>query len=224
MDLLVLSFTKEQRALYDTLLNEDDVILDFDVDLPAFKNHHTCDVHLVAQSIENECAHLFEFKKYDSLFSVFMTVEEIKRFIPMYYDVIRKIESIRRRVGSDAWILSYKIEELNNICKDMYQRYTDFLPYKAALGNREKYATKIADLDVKFKQSIKKSEEEKAELMARCEQLNKLNDIIRNFFDKSSDATDSPKFKKFDAYEFFFVLEGFCAQITALKNEKQKEM
>ncbi len=219
MDSLVLTFNQKQMAIYKELLTQENVDLNFDTDLKIEKLNY--DFEDVISAIEKEAMGLLKFKKNNVSFSDFLTVEEIKEFIPVYYKVIRSINNHKMKIGTNSWEFSLKIEEANKIVADINKKYSDFLPYKAALYNREKYAFKIKELDEQFKASIEKANNYKKELLYHFNTVNKICDIVSDFIQKSSKATDEPKFKKFDAYDFFWTLDAFWERLKAIK---QKEM
>ena len=219
MDSLILTFNQKQMAIYKELIAQENIDLNFDTDLNIEKVNY--DFDNIISEIEKEALELLKFKKNSVSFSAFLSVEEIKMFIPVYYKAIRNINNHKIKIGAKSWELSLKIEETNKIIADINQRYSDFLPYKAALYNREKYAFEIERLDAQFKSNIEKTSNYKKELLDYFNMVRKICDIISEFFSKSSKATDEPKFKKFDAYDFFWTLDAFLEQ---LKSIKQKEM
>ena len=219
MDSLILTFNQKQMQIYKELISQENIDLNFNTDLHIEKVNY--DFDNIISDIEKEAIELLKFKKNSVSFSAFLTVEEIKMFIPIYYKAIRNINNHKIKIGANSWELSLKIEEINKIIANINQRYSDFLPYKAALYNREKYAFEIEKLDDQFKSSIEKANNYKKELLQYFNKASKICDIISEFFSKSSKATDEPKFNKFDAYDFFWTLDAFLEQ---LKSIKQKEM
>ena len=219
MDSLILTFNQKQMQIYKELISQENIDLNFNTDLQIEKVNY--DFDNIISDIEKEAIELLKFKKNSVSFSAFLTVEEIKEFIPVYYKAIKNINAHKIKIGSHSWDFSFKIEESNKMIADINRRYSNFLPYKAALYNREKYAFEIEKLDAQFKSSIEKAESYKKELLHYFNKANKICDIVSDFFSKSSKATDEPKFKKFDSYDFFWTLDAFLEQ---LKSIKQKEM
>ena len=113
-------------------------------------------------------------------------------------------------------MLARKVEEANKGIADINKKYSDFLPYKAALGNKDEYKEQIENLDEQFKLNIQLAKDHTLTLMQDVDKSIKICDIISDFFKKSSKATDEPKFKKFDAYDFFWSLEAFVEQIRTI--------
>ncbi len=222
MDQLILTFNKSQMKLYNELLQKESIALSFDTELREMDEAPRENIEEALRNIENEAARLLSLKGQGSVFSAFLTQEEIKSLIPIYYEVIRNIEKNRRIISEDTWRLSLIISEAGEACADVYKRYADFLPYKAALYNREDYALQIDNTDRQFKESIEKAERYKRSILECFERASKISDLVSDFFKKCSKATGEPKFKKFDAYDFFWAVESFTEQIKAIK--KQKEM
>lgn len=212
MDSLILTFTREQYKTYIELLKKENIELNFDTKLPVIDEYSICNFDIEASNIVKEAQKLLKFKKQNSTFSSFLTQEEIQGFIPVYYRVIRNIEYYKKIIRADTWTLSLQINKATEICAEINQRYADFLPYKAALYNREEYALEIKKIDEQFKESIEKSENYKKELVSYFDRAINLCDLVSNFFAKISKATDDPKFKKFDTYDLFWAVEAFIQQ------------
>jgi hypothetical protein len=170
-----------------------------------------------------ECATtLVNLNKQSSSFFTFLTQQEIKAIVPIYYNAIREIRRHSNIIGGDSWQLSFKMAKINRVCLDITQRYANFLPYKAALYNSDEYALEIETIDGQFKESIALANEYKKEFLELINRIELICDITSEFIQKTSKASDEPKFKKFDAYDFFWALEAFIEQLKAIK--KQKEM
>ena len=212
MDSLILTFNQEQMKMYQELLNQNNVKLNFDTTVKIDEiSKYNFDEALSA--IEKEALELLKFKKNTISFAPFLNVDEIKEFIPFYYKAIRSIKQQKIKISSNSWMLARKVEAANKGIADINKRYSDFLPYKAALGNKDKYKEQIEILDDQFKLNIQLAKEYALTLMQDVDKSIKICDIISDFFKKSSKATDEPKFKKFDAYDFFWSLEAFIEQI-----------
>ena len=217
MDELILTFTKEQYKKYNEIKNSENVILDFNTELPELNEISSYSFVEFISAVEIEIKKLLAFKKYDSVFSVFLTQDEIKEFIPVYYDVIREINRYSKIVGADTWVLTMDISRAHRISTEMCERYAAFLPYKAALYNREEYSSQIADTDAKFKESIEYLDVYQNELGERLKKADAFYNVIQEFYKKAAEASDQPKFKKFDAYDFFWATEAFLEQLKAIK-------
>ena len=214
MDSLILTFNKEQMELYQELLQKENIDLNFNIDLQVEELNYNFDD--VLSNIEKEAVELLKFKKNTILFSPLLTTEEIKEFIPVYYNTLRNINRYNMKIGSDSLALSSKIQKANKIIAHINKKYADFLPYKAALCNRDRYSLEIDEIDTKFKKNIESLNKFKIELLAIFEKAEKISNIVDDFIQKSSKATDEPKFKKFDAYDFFWSLEAFVEQIRTI--------
>lgn len=216
MDSLILTFNKEQIKTYNELLNKENVELNFNTELPEIERFYIMNFDEVISNIDKEARSLLKYNKQSSSFAAFLTQEEIKAFVPIYYASIRNIKYHCSKISGEAWKISFKIGEINGILDKVNKRYADFLPYKAALCNRAEYSLKINETEAQFKQSIEILDNLKNELLALFEQSQKVSDIVNNFIVKSSKASDEPKFKKFDAYDFFWSVEAFAEQIKNL--------
>ena len=213
MDELILTFSKEQLKLYNELSKQENIELDFETEILPFDKPAVCDFDDTLAKIRAEADSLLKFRKQTSLLSVFLTQEEIKELIPFYYNSIRNIKRYSEIIGAESFKLSFKLGEINKIIADINKRYSDFLPYKAALSSREEYSSQIDLIDKEFKSSIDKADSLKKELLSIFERAEKLTDVVSDFIKSSSKATDEPKFKKFDAYDFFWSVEAFMEQI-----------
>lgn len=217
MDALILTFSKEQLTLYHELLKKDNIELNFDTQLPQIDKFFISDFDEVISNIQKEAIALLSFNKHNSSFSAFLTQEEIKELIPVYYNAIREIKRHSNIIGSEAWKLSFKLGEINRTLADINKRYSEFLPYKAALYDREEYSQKTDEINNEFKKNIQCLNELKNELIELFQKAEKISNIVSDFIKKSSKATDEPKFKKFDAYDFFWSLEAFIEQLKIIK-------
>ncbi len=215
MDSLILTFNKEQMKTYQELLNQDNVKLNFDTTI-KIDDISKCNFDEALSAIEKEALELLKFKKNTVSFAPFLSVDEIKEIIPFYYKSIRSLEQQKIKISSNSWMLAKKVEAANKSIIDINKRYSDFLPYKAALGNKDEYKEQIEILDEQFKLNIQLAKDHALTLMQEVEKSIKICDIISDFFNKSSKATDEPKFKKFDAYDFFWSVEAFVEQIRTI--------
>ncbi len=217
MDEIILTFSKDQLNKYNEIRDAESVVLDFDTELPELNEISSYSFDEFISLVEVEIKKLLAFKKYDSVFSVFLTQEEIKAFIPVYYEVIRGISRYSKIVGADTWVLTMDISKAHRISAEMCEKYAAFLPYKAALYDREEYSSQIAEIDAKFKENIEYLDIYQNELVDRLKKADAFYSIIQEFYKKAAEASDQPKFKKFDAYDFFWATEAFLEQIKAIK-------
>ena len=213
MDSLILTFNQKQLNLYNELLEKENINLNFDTTLPAINTFFVIDFDEVLSNIKTEADTLLKLNKHTLSFSPSFTQEEIKDLTPIYYNAIRQIKRHANVISSESYKLSFKLGEINSALANINKRYTYFLPYKAALYNREDYSLKIDEIDFQFKNSIQTLNNLKIEILSLFERSINITNIVNDFIQKSSKATDEPKFKKFDAYDFFWSLEAFIEQI-----------
>ena len=213
MDSLILTFNQRQMATYKELLQKENIDLNFDTMLQETNTFFVCDFDMVLSNMEKEAKILLNLNKHNSSFSIFFTQEEIKELIPIYYNAIREINRNSNIISGESRKLSLKLGKTDKALANMHKKYADFLPYKAALYSREDYALKIDEIDVQFKKNIELLENLKNELLELLLNAEKISNIVNDFIQKSSKATDEPKFKNFDANEFFWSIEAFIEQI-----------
>lgn len=216
MDSLILTFNKEQLSIYYELLEKKDLELNFDTALSPTQDYSLDVLDIEVLSILNEMTELIKFKKQKTMFSSSLTQEKLQEFIPIYYKVINNIWYHQRNVRNEIVILSCLICDVEKSIADINQRYANFLPYKAALYNRPGYVSRIKYTDKQFKANIEKANGCKKALLSYFDDLIKLCDIISDFFKKSSKASDEPKFKSFNTYDFFLSVDSFIEQLKAL--------
>ena len=213
MDNLILTFNKEQLKTYNELSKKDSIEFCFDTELPKIEKIFVRDFDEIIPNIEKEALMLLSFNRHSSSFSAFLNQEEIKKFIPIYYNSIRQIRRHSSIIDGEVFKISFKIGEINKALADMNKRYSDFLPYKAALYKRDEYADRINEIDAQFKNNIESLDIFKKELLSLMQRAEKITSIVSNFIKTTSKATDEPKFKSFDAYDFFWSVEAFLEQI-----------
>ncbi len=216
MDSLILTFNHEQMKKYQALLNQDNIELNFDTSMPKVDKFHIICFDEIISNMENEAKILFKLKKGTSPFITSFTQEEIKELTPVYYNAILQINRQAGIIRGESFKLSLKIGEFDRALADINKKYADFLPYKAALYNREEYSTKICELDTQFQNSIDALNNLKKELLALFEKSEKISNIADEFIQKSSKATDEPKFKNFNYNDFFWTVEAFLERIKTV--------
>ena len=222
MDDLILTFNNEQIKVYESLLSKNDIELSFDFSLNNFTEITIPSFEYEISCIINEAHRLLKLKKTNSVFTSDLSQDEIKKLIPIYYDVIKNIEYHKNNMGNCTWNLSCELDKSNSIHSSIIKRYSDFLPYKAALYDRKEYSSKISQIDEEFKKSIEKSNNYKKKILSSFNMVLNLCKIINEFYAKNSIATDEPKFIKFKTQNLFNSVEAFIEQINAVT--KQKEM
>ena len=216
MDSLILTFNKEQMALYKDLLQQENIELNFDSSLQDIESYQTDILDETLLRIKKEATALFNLNKHSSAFGAFLTQNEIKELIPIYYDAIRKIRHHKINIAAESYKLSLKIGEINKIIADINKRYSDFLPYKAALCNRDEYALEIGKIDIEFKENIALLNDYKKQILELFNRIEVICNVTENFVQKISKASDEPKFKKFDAYDFFWAAEAYLEQLKSI--------
>ena len=214
VNLLILTFNKEQMSLYYELLEKDNVNLNFNTDISIEEVSYNFDDAIY--NLEKEILTLKQYQKNSISFAQAFTQEEIKKFIPAYYGTIRNISKQHIKISSESLTLTKKLNDAHKILANINKRYADFLPYKAALYNREGYATEIEKFDKEFIESIDKVKKHYNILLENAEKLAKICDIVNDFFEKSSKATDEPKFKNFNPNDFFWSVDAFSEQLKSL--------
>ena len=218
MDSLILTFNKQQLDLYKELSKKENIELDVDTSMPKIDEFNMPSLDSPLSAMENEAKALLKHNVRASSFSAPFSQEEIKALTPVYYNALLQIKRQLSLITSDTYKLSSKIGEINRALANINKRYADFLPYKAALYNKEGYYTEINLIDTRFKENIKVLDALKAELLAVLERCEKITNIVSDFMQASSKASDEPKFKSFDSRKFFLSVEAFIEQIKAIKS------
>ncbi|MBO5715713.1 MAG: hypothetical protein J6S23_04905 [Clostridia bacterium] len=214
MDALILSLTPIQHQKYLELLGKDEISLDFEVGTIEFDNYSDENIKSAKSKIVAECEKLMNFEKSDSFFSAKLNNEEIEELIPIYFEVINEISKAKKELYSEAIAISSKIKDVEKAHIEISQKYSDFLPYKAAFGKNEKYQDEILRIDNDFKCEIEKALEQKKELSNELSRISTICDVlIPTFSKKSSRAADTPRFKRFNDKEFFAAVSSFMEQI-----------
>ena len=217
MDALILSLTPIQHKKYLELLKQDNVELDFEIATVEFDNHSKENMSNAKHSILNTCETLMNFLKSDTFFSAKLSKDEIDKLIPSYFATIKDISNTQRALYSEAIVVSRKINELERIHTEVAQKYSDFLPYKAAFGKNEKYQDEILHIDNEFKATLEKTVEQKKALANELSQISTICDeLIPSFFKRSSQAADTPRFKNFNDAKFFNSVSSFMEQIKSI--------
>ena len=217
MDELILMFSKEQLKKYNEIKNSESVALDFDTELPELDEISQYSFDEFISAVETEVKKLLAFKKFDSMFSVSISQAEIKALVPVYYDTILGIERHVKELSSNTRALAMNISQVDKMHASLCAKYADFLPYKAALYNRDDYERAIAELDDSFNQSIQLVQSYLDTSYERLKKVETIHGIIQDFYQKASEASDSPKFKNFNARAFFYAIEAFIEQLKAIK-------
>lgn len=216
MDRTVLSLTPEQHEKYLKIASSDTVDLNFDV--PS-ANIQPLDTDFEAQKFKmtSGCERVLSFSNNNSFFQKDPTKEEIKDLIPVFYAAINDIEASRAELYKIAIAISQKIVEADTSLAHLHSQYTEFLPYKAALYEREGFRGEVMRLDAEFLAAIENLTQIRAHYVARLEALSNISDrIIPEFFSAATKYADAPKFKDFKDKEFFAQIRGFIEKIKAI--------
>ena len=218
MDSLILTFNKKQLELYNELLDKENIELNFDTSLPEIDRFYIIGFDDILSDMESEAKILLKFNKRTTAFAPSLPQDEIKRLTPIYYNAILQIKRHTDIISGEAWKLSFELGEIDKALVYMNKKYADFLPYKAALYNKEKYYAQINQIDKQFKENIDVLDSLKAELLNLLEKSEKITNIVSDFIQITSEASNEPKFKNFDDHKFFLSVEAFIEQIKTAKN------
>ena len=214
MDALILSLSPEQHKKYLAIMKSEEINLDFEIGKAEFEAYRDENIKNAKNDMLNVCEKLMNFAKSDSFFSASLTKEEIDKLIPLYFSVLNDISNARKRLYSEVMVISTKINLVEKYHTAISKKYSDFLPYKAALGKNEQYQDEILRIDNEFKCEIEKALEQKTSLANELARISTIcDDLIPDFFEKSSHAADSPKFKNFNDKKFFSTVSAFVEQI-----------
>ena len=197
------------------MLNED-IELNFDTDMPKVDKFYILCFDEIISNMENEAKTLYKFKKVNSPFTTSFTQEDIKELTPVYYNALLQIKRQADIIKGEVFKLYLKIGEFDRALADINKRYANFLPYKAALYNKEAYSTKIYEIDSQFQKNIDALNNLKKELLSLFEKSEKISNIVDDFIQRSSKATDEPKFKNFNYNDFFWTVEAFLEQLKTI--------
>jgi hypothetical protein len=214
MDALILSLTQDQHQKYLSLLKEDDITLNFEIESQSFENRFEESIKLIKEKMILSCEKINNFAKRESFFSNDLKKEEIDALIPKYYENISTISGLRKNLYALSIEISNEILSVEGQRAKILQKYADFLPYKAALGKNKKYANEIIKIDNEFSFEISKIAAHKNTLSHALSKISIICDeLVPTFFQNSSQAADSPKFKNFNDNTFFISLSSFIEQM-----------
>ena len=216
MDKLILTFTPKQHEKYLQLRAKEIDALNFDTSLAEFETYSQDILKNSLSSICAECERLLTF--YDSkAFFTSLSEKDTQKLIPVYFDVINNIEKQRKKLYSESIRTTKIFMNAEKLCADISKKYNDFLPYKAAFYNNEKFKNEILETDDKFLKSIEKAQAFRSDIANYLNSISIVCDeYIPEFYKKSSSASDSPKFKGFKANEFFASVITFVTQLKTI--------
>lgn len=215
MDNLILSFTPTQHKKYLEIASANTVELNFDIPSIEIKDL-SIDITSAKTKMMNVCEKILEFSKNDSFFVRSLSREQIKALIPVYYDAVSNIERAGAELNGSAIVVSQKIVEIDTALTLLHSKYSDFLPYKAALAQREELKKEIMNLDNQFKSEISNLNQSKSRYALALESISSITDIIiPEFFAAMTKASDAPRFKNFHKKAFFDAISSFLFKINA---------
>ena len=216
MDKLILTFTPKQHEKYLQLNSKEIEALHFDTSLADFDTLSTDILDNSLSSICSECERLLAFYDSKSFFAT-LSQKDVKNLIPVYFEVINSIEKQRQKLYSESIKAGKIFMDAEKLCADISKRYNDFLPYKAAFYNNEKFKNEIFETDENFLKSIEKAQAFRSDIANYLNSISIVCDeCIPEFYKKSSSASDSPKFKEFRANEFFACVITFVTQLKTI--------
>ena len=179
------------------------------------------DFETLSCKIINEARKLLSYQKADSFFASDMSKEELEKFKDAYFDMINHIEASRKIFYADISKLSQSILRIDKQLASLSTRYSDFLPYKAALFESHIYINEIYRIDTEFKASISKAESDLNNNQSRLNTLVLICDtVIPDFYRKASLYSGAPKFKSFNSAEFFGSINAFIYQMNTIQKQK----
>lgn len=214
MEELLLTFNKNQYKKYLKIKDTSDIELNFDTSFPKINSSSLDSIKAESSKIYNECNKLLAIKSKQSVFITSLSRKEIESLIPVFYTVISKIDQSRRNLYEKSISIANNLQRNDKIYADIYEQYNDFLPYKAALSENEKYREKINAIDREFIESLILSKEQIDNESSNLLIITNICDvIIPSFFKEISQAADAPKFEYFDEKAFFLALSSFIEKI-----------
>ena len=217
MEELLLTFSKKQYEEYLKIKEASSVELDFKTGKPTIEVSSQEMVKAELNKMKSECEKLLVIKNRQNVFSSDLSRKEIENLIPIFYTVIGKIDQSKRSLYQESIKIVGNLEKADKIRNEIYSRYADFLPYRAALGNIEEYRERITDIDKEFKESISFAE---SQIKHEKELLSKISNIadviVPDFFKDISRAADAPKFLNFDKKAFFFAVSAFVEKTNSI--------
>ena len=214
MDELLLTFNDKQYKKYLEIKENEAFELDFDTSLEQVTPSSPDTIKAESTKMVRECEKLLAIKNRQNVFVSAFSRKEIENLIPIFYTAIGKIDQSKRKLYQESILIAKNLEKADRICNDVYNRYSDFLPYKAALADKEEYRDNVIAVDEKFKESIALAEEQinhEKELLAGLSNI--VDVIIPDFFKGISRAADTPRFENFDDKLFFFAVASFVEKI-----------
>ena len=214
MDELLLTFNDKQYKKYLDIKENEAFELDFDTSLEQVTPSSPDTIKAESTKMVRECEKLLAIKNRQNVFVSAFSRKEIENLIPIFYTAIGKIDQSKRKLYQESILIAKNLEKADRICNNVYNRYSDFLPYKAALADKEEYRNNVIAVDEKFKESIALAEGQRnheKELLAGLSNI--VDVIIPDFFKGISRAADTPRFEHFNDKEFFNSVSSFLEQI-----------
>lgn len=214
MESLIFSLTPKQYKKYLEILNADKIGFDFDFSMPDIAQYPFKDVKVLINGLNHEASRIATFKK-NGLFFSELDKNEVAKLIPIYFEVIDKINKTGEALCLEISKISRIISKIELAISDLNLKYTEFLPYKAAFLEKAEYSAKITELENSFKENLKWLDEQKEEECRKLSSLSKICELhIPELMQSSAKAAGSPSFKNFKQKEFFLVFDAFITRIN----------
>ena len=219
-DNLIMSFSQKQINKYFSIKKKLD--LGEKIELPNIEPQSPIspfDKAPLKENIEKiicEAIKLLDLKDVATSFfkSSKLTNTEKELYRAKYYEVINNINELKSQLF--PILLEYKKSYDKHIktILSIDAQYAEFLSYKAALHNEEKYEKQIKQIESVLKESKEGSLSEAALTYHIYASVSIIyEDCINGFFKNSLSASGAPSFDAFNSNAFFEVTEAFCARV-----------
>lgn len=221
MDEILLSFNEGQYKKYLELLQAEDPklpsgapLLPEDVSTPYGKDA----IKDILEKAQDAAIRLLSLEKRGSFFASSYSQAEIKEIREIYFCEVRELSSLNDALLSHSLNILKRIERADSALLDASAAYNEFLPYRAALSEREELSEEVGRLDAEHKSALERATALKA---AELELFNVLRQVcdtmISDFLRSSARAADSPSFERFSPNEFFACTRALSEQLKAIK-------
>lgn len=217
MDETVLGFTPKQIEKYRQLLEGSEAVIPeprvFDSRAPYPAGNY---IRTVA-SMPKIAEELFSHRPNNSIFAPReVPREEIPRIREHYYSVVRRLSDASTALGREASALLSSLHTTEHIYTEIQREYADFLPFRAALGERDEYSEQIAALDALYRENLSRSLARREDELAALSLIeNVCENILPDFLAASSRAADSPSFASLNLSALFRSVTALSEQIRA---------
>ncbi len=217
MDSLILGFTPEQYSAYLKIKNSDKADLNFNLTVPKVSPYSDDTLRSEIQSIAEECDFLLNLQGKNKSFFSSISNEQMAEIISAYYHLVSNVARSRNVIYGETVSLAEAIKHTERAHSELCAEYSSFLPYRAALCEKEEYAEQIKQTDFLFKESISRLQDLKEQELALLSTINKVCDIfIPDFFEETKNASSSPKFNNFQERAFFGAIRSFAERLKSI--------